>query len=101
KRPGVPPGLTRRALGGMFWTFSGTGLQAVVQLLVMMALGRLLTPADFGLMGAAQVVIALSQIVTQLGVGPAIVQRRDLEPTHIRVAVTLSGVMGTLLGAFV
>ncbi len=100
-RPGAPPGLTKRALGGMFWTFSGTGLQAVVQLLVMMALGRLLTPADFGLMGAAQVVIALSQIVTQLGVGPAIVQRRDLEATHIRVATTLSGVMGTLLGAIV
>jgi O-antigen/teichoic acid export membrane protein len=100
-RPGAPQGLTRRALGGMFWTFSGTGLQAVVQLLAIMALGRLLTPADFGLMGAAQVVVAISQIVAQLGVGPAIVQRRELEPTHIRVAVTLSGALGLLLGAIV
>jgi O-antigen/teichoic acid export membrane protein len=95
------PGLTKRALGGMFWTFSGTGVQAVVQLVVIMALGRLLTPSDFGLMGAAQVVIAISQIVAQLGVGPAIVQRRTLEPVHIRVAVTLSGVLGLLLGAIV
>jgi PST family polysaccharide transporter len=85
----------------MFWTFSGTGMQGLFQLLVMMALGRLLTPADFGLMGAATVVIAMSQIVTQLGVGPAIVQRKDLQPIHLRVAVTLSGIMGTLLGAIV
>ena len=42
-----------------------------------MALGRLLTPAEFGLMGAATVVIACSQIVSQIGVGPAIIQRRD------------------------
>ena len=95
----VPKGLTHRALGGMLWTFSGTGLQAVVQILVTMALGRLLTPAEFGVMGAAVVVIALSQIVSQVGVGPAIVQRRDLGETHIRTAFTISGGLGFVLGA--
>lgn len=97
-RPGAPPGLTKRALGGMFWTFSGTGVQAVIQLVVLMALGRLLTPGDFGLMGAAMVVIAISQIVSQIGVGPAIVQRRDLERIHVRVAFTISGALGFVLG---
>lgn len=85
----------------MFWTFSGTGVQAVVQLLVIMALGRLLSPADFGLMGAAVVIIALSQIVSQVGVGPAIVQRRELDRTHVRVAFTISGGLGFVLGAAV
>lgn len=98
---GAPAGLTRRAIGGMFWTFSGTGVQVAVQLLAIMALGRLLTPAEFGLMGAATVVIACSQIVSQIGVGPAIIQRRELEPTHVRVAVTLSFVLGFLLGVIV
>jgi PST family polysaccharide transporter len=95
---GAPRGLTKRALGGMLWTFSGTGVQAVVQLLVIMALGRLLTPGDFGLMGAAAVIIALSQIVSQVGVGPAIVQRRELDRKHVRVAFTISGVLGFVLG---
>jgi O-antigen/teichoic acid export membrane protein len=83
----------------MLWTFSGTGVQAVAQLLVLMVLGRLLTPTDFGLMGAAAVVIALSQIVSQVGVGPAIVQRRELDPVHVRVAFTISGALGFVLGA--
>lgn len=98
---GAPRGLTQRALGGMFWTTSGGGIQGAVQLLVLMALGRLLTPAEFGVMGAAAVVIAFSQIVTRIGVGPAIIQRRDLEPTHVGVAVTLSCTLGLLLGAVV
>ena len=99
--PAAPRGLTQRALGGMLWTFSGTGVQAVVQVLVLMALGRLLTPADFGLMGAAAVVVALSQIVSQVGVGPAVVQRKELNPTHVRVAFTISGVLGFVLGGAV
>lgn len=94
-------GLTERALGGMLWTFSGTGLQAVVQVLVLMALGRLLTPSDFGLMGAAAVIVALSQIVSQVGVGPAIVQRKELDRTHVEVAWTISGALGFVLGAAV
>jgi PST family polysaccharide transporter len=83
----------------MVWTFSGTGVQAVVQLVVLMALARLLTPAEFGLMGAAALVIALSQVVSQVGVGPAIVQRRDLGTIHIRTAITISSVLGLVLGA--
>jgi O-antigen/teichoic acid export membrane protein len=95
------PGLTARALGGMLWTFSGSGVQAVIQLGTMMVLARLLKPADFGLMGAAGVIVALSQIVSQVGVGPAIIQRRELKPTHIRVATTLSLALGLSLGAVV
>src|SRR5215213_5083301 len=97
----APQGLTHRAMGGMFWTFSGTGVQVGVQLVTIMALGRLLTPTEFGLMGAASVIIGFSQIVSQVGVGPAIIQRQELEPVHIRVAVTLSLALGLLLGAAV
>jgi O-antigen/teichoic acid export membrane protein len=99
--PQAPKGLTKRALDAMFWTFGGTGVQAVIQLLVLMALGRLLTPAEFGIMGAAVIVIALSQIVSQVGVGPAIIQRRQLDTSHIRTAFTISGLLGLVLGAAV
>jgi PST family polysaccharide transporter len=93
--------LTKRALGGLFWTFSGTSVQVVVHLLVLMALGRLITPADFGLMGAAAVVIGFSQILSNVGVGPALVQRKDLQSSHIQVAFTISSAIGLLLGIVV
>src|SRR5215208_3091940 len=97
----APKGLTQRALDAMIWTSGGTGIQALVQLLVIMALGRLITPAEFGLIGAAFIVISLSQIVAQVGVGPAIVQRRQLDAIHMRAAFTISGVLGFVLGAVV
>jgi O-antigen/teichoic acid export membrane protein len=98
---GARRGLTRQALGGMLWTFSGTGVQVAVQFLAIMALGRLITPAEFGLMAAANVIVGFSQIVSQVGVGPAIIQRRTLRPAHVRVAVTLSVAFGSFLGILV
>ena len=94
-------GLTHRALVGMFWTSSGTGIQVAVQFVAIMALGRLLTPTEFGLMGAANVVVGLSQILSQIGVGPALVQRTELRTSHVRVAVTISIALGLLLGGLV
>jgi O-antigen/teichoic acid export membrane protein len=72
-----------------------------VQLGATMALGRLLTPSQFGIMGAASVVVVLSQIVSRIGVGPAIIQRSELSESHLRAAITQSCSLGILLGSVV
>jgi polysaccharide biosynthesis protein len=59
--------LTHRAVAGFFWLASGKAAFAALQLLVLALLGRLLTPADFGVVSAALVVIAFSGIISQLG----------------------------------
>lgn len=84
------PGLTRHVLHGIFWTFLGTGTQQLLRLMAFIVLARLLSPHDFGVVGAALVVIGLSTIFSQVGVGPAIVQRPVLEPRHLRVGFTIS-----------
>src|SRR5687768_658928 len=84
------PSLTDRTIAGLAWAFSGAAIQALLSLLVLGALARLLRPIDFGVIGAALIVIALTQIVSQLGIGSAIVQRRNLERSHIHVGFTLS-----------
>lgn len=90
-------GLSLRTIGGLFWTFSGSGLQYVLQLIVLITLARLLTPADFGIVGAALVIISFSAIFSELGIGPAIVQRSDLKQKHIRTGFTVSLAFGALL----
>lgn len=86
--------LTSDTLKGLLWASVGTGGQAIIQLGVLVVLARLLTPKDFGLVAAAQVIVAFATIFTQLGVGPAIVQRAKLEMRHLRVAFTLSCLLG-------
>lgn len=90
--------LTHRTMAGILWMACSKGAQTGLQMLVLAILARLVTPADFGVVSAALVVIGLSSIVSQLGVGPALVQRPDLQPRHVDTAFTSSLLLGLLLG---
>lgn len=81
----------------MFWTASSNGLNAVLKIVVLVVLARLLSPVDFGIVGAALILIGFSAIFSQLGLGPALVQRRDLEPRHIQTAFAASLAFGLFL----
>ncbi|WP_046867451.1 lipopolysaccharide biosynthesis protein [Microvirga massiliensis] len=83
-------GLTERAVAGVLWTSLAMGAQAVLQLVALVVMARLLSPSEFGVFSAVLVVIGFSTIFSQLGVGPALVQRPVLEERHLRVGFTLS-----------
>jgi len=91
--------LTHQTVAGLLWTAFGKGAYGVLQLVVVGILARHVSPADFGVVSAALIVIALSGIVSQLGMGPALVQRPELERRHIDTAFTSSVMMDLMLGA--
>jgi len=95
--------VTKKTIKGLFWVFSGTGGQQVVQIFILGVLARLLSAQDFGLVNAAQIVIGFSSLFSHLGIGPAIVQRKVLTEQHITTGYTVSlitGVSFTLLNCF-
>jgi PST family polysaccharide transporter len=94
-------GLTHRVLGGFLWMAGGRGATAAAQFLVLAVLARLLTPADFGVVSAAMIVIGFSGIFSKLGLGPALVQRPHLEPRHLQTAATASILFGILIGVII
>jgi len=75
---------------GILWMGSSTFVIYAIRMVNLMVLARLLTPQDFGIMATATVVINLVSLLQHLGIGPALVQRTDLKPIHIRVGFTLS-----------
>jgi O-antigen/teichoic acid export membrane protein len=85
----------------MLWMVYGKVAFAVLQLVILGILARLLVPADFGVIAAAEVVIGFSAIVSQLGLGPALVQRPELEDRHVETAFTASVLLGLVLGAII
>ena len=91
---GASPSLGQRTLGGMLWMSVGVVGQVVVQVIVLAILARHVSPAEFGVAAAALVVLALSVIFADAGLGPALVQRKNLRTDHIRVAFTVSVVLG-------
>lgn len=93
--------VVHRSFNAFFWMLSGTGVQAALRLASVVFLARLLDPDDFGVMAAALVVMGLGALLAQLGLGPALIQRSDLEPIHVRTASTVAVTLGLLLGGVV
>lgn len=93
--------LTHQTIAGLLWTVLGKGAYGLLQLIVLAILARLVSPTAFGVVSAALIVIHLSAIMSQLGMGTALVQRPVLEPRHIDTAFTASFVFDSALGAVV
>ena len=82
--------LTLRVLSGLKWAFVTAGGQALLSLAIAMALVRLLTPGDFGLLAIALVFLALADTAGRRGLGTAVVQRHELTERHVATAFTLA-----------
>lgn len=92
----APPGGARRAIG---WSFATRAAVQVVQYGFSVALARMLAPGDFGIAGMIGAVTGFAAVLVELGLGPAIVQRRDLTPEQLDGAFALSLTVGTGLTA--
>lgn len=71
------------------WVFAGKLGNQLVTLGVVMILARLLTPEDFGIVAASQVILTLSQVVVRFGIGAYLIQAETLTPRIIGTAQTL------------
>ncbi|MFT7649701.1 MAG: O-antigen/teichoic acid export membrane protein [Candidatus Poriferisodalaceae bacterium] len=80
----------RVAAKGFFWSGSSFAAQGIFQLVVVIVLARRLTPSEFGIAQVTIVAIGIGRLFTGSVVGPAVVQRAELEPRHIRTAVSMS-----------
>ena len=67
------------AARGVFWTGGGQALRQAIQVVASIALARLLTPDDFGLLGMTLVFMGVAQLFADFGIGAAIVQSRQVD----------------------
>ena len=89
--------LTSKTFKGFFWSVGGKILTAIVQIVVLAVLARLITAESFGIIQSALVVVGFANIISQIGIGPALVQIQNLSDIHIRVGFTFSLVIGIVL----
>ncbi len=86
--------MKKSSFNDYLWSFVGIGGQNILQFLILLLLARLLEKSDFGLVGIVTVIISFVQIFSLLGVGPAIVQIKQLEKRHLSTAMTISICIG-------
>lgn len=86
--------LTEHAFSGFIWMMMGSAAQVVLKIGVLAVLARLVSPQVFGVMSIAIMVVDFSKMFTHMGVGPALVQRQELEERHLTSGFSLSLAMG-------
>jgi len=89
--------LGTRARSAIRWRFLAQGSSTGVQMVTSIILARLLMPEDFGILALAVMVTGLAGIFRDLGLGQALVQRKELKPIHINSAFWGTLLMGVML----
>jgi O-antigen/teichoic acid export membrane protein len=82
--------LRKRLTTGALWTAVGRILVNLIGLMSTLVLARLLTPADFGLVAIATVVLSIANAFTELSLSAALIQHRDPQREHYDTAWTLN-----------
>lgn len=93
--------LKKQTLGGIKWGIIDKAFNISIQLIIGVVLARLLPPEDFGLIGLAMIIVGFSQIAVDLGLGPALIQKKDITERHVRVCFTTSFLLGILVALIV
>lgn len=86
--------LKKIGVSGGAWLFSSSILKYLLSILSLMVLARQLTPKDFGIVSAAIVVISFVNIFTEIGMGPALVQKKEITSADKNTAFTMSLLLG-------
>ena len=68
----------------------------LLSLLVTMVLARLLTPEDFGLIAAANIIVGATVLLTQFGLNTVLVQRVTVDSTVSSTLFWASGLLGLM-----
>ena len=84
---------------GLFWGGVSNGVQQLLNLLFGIFLARLLTPADYGMVGMLTVFSALASILQEGGFISALTNRKKIEHNDYNAVFWFSLLMGTSLYA--
>lgn len=69
--------LKHKTISGLFWSFSETGINQLVHIVIGIILARLLSPDEFGLIGMIIIFIAISQSFIDSGFSQALIRKKD------------------------
>lgn len=87
-------GIKKKFISGVIWEgvgrYSALGIQFVVTIII----ARILTPADFGVIGLLTVFIALGQIFLDSGFSQALIQKKDTTEIDLSSVFFLNMILG-------
>lgn len=88
--------LKHKTISGLFWSFSETGINQLVHLVIGIILARLLSPDEFGLIGMIIIFIAVSQSFIDSGFSQALIRKTDCKQKDYATVFYFNVLVGIL-----
>lgn len=95
--PAVDAGLASRAVQGAKITVSMQGVRFLIQFAGLVVLGRLLSPADFGLIAMVTAIVGIGEVLRDFGLSTAAIQSRKLSHAQASNLFWINSSIGLLL----
>lgn len=89
--------LTKTTARALRWNYAGMMTKIVLSFGINTLLARLLGPRPFGELAVAMIVFGFGNLLANIGLTSALIQKRDLEDGDIRFGFTCQMVVGTVL----
>lgn len=86
-----------RTTSALKWSGFSHLIQQVLQLIILVFLARLLEPKDFGLIGIVAIFTNFGFLISDLGFGSALIQKKDLKQQHLDVVFSFNILVGFVL----
>lgn len=93
--------LTERSLAAAKWNYIGVLVRIFSQIVVQIVLARLLGPDTLGLFALAFVMVGIGIVVVEMGLGSALVQKKNLDVADERFVFTRVVIAALAMGFFV
>lgn len=87
----------KELISGTFYIGIAKYAGIVSQIVISAILARLLTPNDYGVIAIATVVMALFNILSDIGIGVAVIQRKDLSEEDLNHLFSINIYIGIIL----
>lgn len=89
--------MSSKLKSGLFWSIIEIVVKRALDFIVKLILARLLFPEDFGVIGMATVFTSFIQVLNDAGMGPAIIQKKDLTEKHLNTVFWTNVVWSSFL----
>lgn len=91
------PDLKSRSIAALGWSTIDVAGRQGIQFVVMLILARLLSPAEFGILGMLSLFIALGGSIVDSGFGSALIQRKEITEADKSSVFFFNAAMGALM----
>lgn len=93
-----PVSVGNATASGISWTMSAQAMTQLLGIMRLIVLARLLSPAEFGLFAIVGVALVLATVVSEFGIGAALVQSVRLDGPYLDTAFWLQSGLAALSG---